>query len=681
MSALSCRAKPAASGRGRQALDAIGPRGRFVRLGAVTRLKRILTAARLRRVAAILASSAIIALAAGPAAASVAAPTGVEDFSFDSYDADYYLSRDAGNHATLKTVETFVAKFPSFDQNRGIIRMIPDDYNGVPLHTTVVSVTDAAGKAVHYASTDDGSSTQLALGTNDYVRGRQTYRITYTQQNVVRHFANTNDDELYWDTNGTGFSQPFGSVTARVHVDPSIASLLTGNQTCYRGAEGSTTKCDILRSPEATSPATPASQEAVFTAKTTSLGGNQTMTVAIGFASGSFVQVPADSSPGGGSSLSPPVPLWSTVIAIILVIAGGAIAVGSLVRRVFFGQRDAAGRGIIVPQYTVPKGIDLLEAASITKRMSTGLSAQLVSFAVRGNLRILDYKIEPDDGDFTLQYLGDAGVDASEQRLLVALFGAELTPGALRQLGVVDDAFARELAAIQGSVGEGIVSRGLRMKPSRKDGVTATKAVLAILAVDVVFAIVSSLLGAFSQVMIGAFFLVPVGFIAAASLLGRPPVLTDAGAEQRDYLLGMRDYLQLAEADRFRVLQSPEGADRVSVGAATGTAGTVAVDVGDKAEMVKLYEKLLPFAVLWGVEKEWSKELAVYYDAGVGSPDWYASNGAFNSLLFTAALVNLQSSVATTSTPAASSGGGSFGGGSFGGGFSGGGGGGGGGGR
>jgi hypothetical protein len=649
----------------------------------VTRLDRNPNgAARARRIVTVLAATALLLLLGAPSAATaaIAAPSGVENFSFDSYDADYYLSRDTANHATLKTVETFVAKFPNFDQNRGIIRVIPNDYNGVPLHTTVVSVTDGAGKAVKYAATDDGSSTQLALGTNDYVRGRQTYQITYMQQNVVRHFANTNDDEFYWDTNGTGFSQPFGSVTARVHVDPSIASLLTGNQSCYRGAEGSTAKCDILRSPEASSPAsTPASQEAVFTAKTTSLGGNQTMTVAIGFTSGSFVQVPADTSPNGGPSVSAPVPLWSTVIAIILVIVGGAVVVGSLVRRVFFGQRDAKGRGIIVPQYSVPKDLDLLEAASIAKRMSTGLSAQLVSFAVRGNLRILDYKIEPADGDFTLQYLGNAGVDASEQRLLVALFGAELTPGALRQLGVVDDAFARELAAIQGSVGEGIVSRGLRMKPSRKDGVAAMKAVLAILAVDVVFAIVSSLLGAFSQVMIGAFFLVPVGFVAAASLLGRPPVLTDAGAEQRDYLLGMRDYLQLAEADRFRVLQSPEGADRVSVGA-IGTVNAGAVNVGDKTEMVKLYEKLLPFAVLWGVEKEWSKELAVYYDAGVGSPDWYASNGAFNSLLFTAALVNLQSSVVTTSTPAASSGGGSFGGGSFGGGFSGGGGGGGGGG-
>ncbi len=152
----------------------------------------------------------------------------------------------------------------------------------------------------------------------------------------------------------------------------------------------------------------------------------------------------------------------------------------------------------------------------------------------------------------------------------------------------------------------------------------------------------------------------------------RPAVLTEAGAEQRDYLLGVRDYLQLAEADRFRMLQSPEGAERV--------------DVGDKVQIVKLYEKLLPFAVLWGIEREWSKELAVYYEAGVSSPDWYVSSSAFNSMLFAQTLAGLTSSVTTTATPTpvssswSGSGGGSFSGGSFGGGFSGGGGGGGGGG-
>jgi uncharacterized membrane protein YgcG len=191
-----------------------------------------------------------------------------------------------------------------------------------------------------------------------------------------------------------------------------------------------------------------------------------------------------------------------------------------------------------------------------------------------------------------------------------------------------------------------------------------------------VVAVAIAVLSAMGSVLSGWMFAaIPVAFVCvliAAGVVMRPAVLTDAGAEQRDYLLGVRDYLQLAEADRFRMLQSPEGAERV--------------DVGDKVQLVKLYEKLLPFAVLWGIEREWSKELAVYYEEGVASPDWYVSSSTFNSILFAQTLAGLNSSVTTTATPIpvssswSGSGGGSFSGGSFGGGFSGGGGGGGGGG-
>lgn len=587
------------------------------------------------------------------------------DFTFASYDADYYLSRNAEGHATLRTVETFVAQFPSFDQNRGIVRAIPDDYDGVPLHTTVVSVTDATGEPVHYDATDDGSFTELALGTDAFVHGRQTYVITYTQENVVRNFPDTGDDELYWDTNGTGFEQPFGTVSARVHIDPSITSFLTGNNACYRGAQGPTDTCDIAQDPDA--------DGTVFTAGAQNLAGGENLTVVIGFTSGTFVQVPAEEKPQQSSTgFGENVPVWSTVLAIVLAVLEALAIAFAIVYRAAFGPRDAKGRGIIVPQYTPPAGLNPMAAAALLGRGSRGLSAQLVSFAVRGNLRILDYPAEKAGGDYTIQFLNADGVDADERGLLDALFGPEPVAGALCALGVRNDALARKLAAIQSAQGPRLVAAGLRVKSSARGGVFVLLALVLLLVLAIGAAVLTGVSGTFSPWLFLALPIAFVGILIASGLAVRPPVLTDAGAEARDYLLGLRDYLQLAEADRFRMLQSPQGAERI--------------DVGNKAEMVKLYEKLLPFAVLWGIEKEWTKELAVYYDAGAQSPDWFVSSNGFNSLIFAAALSNLSSSVATTSTPTpttsswSGSGGGSFGGGSFGGGFSGGGGGGGGGG-
>lgn len=622
--------------------------------------------------------------------------SGVQDFTFTSYSADYYLARDAEGHSTLRTVETFVARFPSFDQNRGIIRAIPNDYDGVPLHTTVTSVTDAWGAPVHFEATDSGGFTELALGTDDYVHGTQSYVITYTQQNVVRSFADTGDDELYWDTNGTGFAQPFGSVTARVHVDPAVAQFLTGNTACYRGAQGSTDTCAI--SPAADDPAAPGGK--LFTARTDGIGANENLTVAIGFTAGTFVQVPADYTPpddgyqGGGNPFGGSAPFgldqtpwWSNLLAFLLLGLSGLGAVFAIVQRVFLGKRDAKGRGIIVPQYSAPKDLTLLEAANLIGKTENGLSAQLVSFAVRGKIHILDYPVTSAGNDYTLQLVsadassadasgadasGADGLDPTEQRLLGMLFGATLEPGATREVGVQNDALARQLGTLKASVAESMIARGLKAKAPVKGGVFTLLGLVLLFVGSVFVAVLSAIGGALSGWMFAA---VPVAFVCvlvAAGLTIRPAVLTDAGAERRDYLLGVRDYLRLAEADRFRMLQSPEGADRV--------------DVGDKVQLVKLYEKLLPFAVLWGIEREWSKELAVYYEAGVPSPDWYVSSNAFSSVLFAQTLARLTSSVTTTATPVpvssswSGSGGGSFSGGSFGGGFSGGGGGGGGGG-
>src|SRR5690606_8229097 len=68
----------------------------------------------------------------------------------------------------------------------------------------------------------------------------------------------------------------------------------------------------------------------------------------------------------------------------------------------------------------------------------------------------------------------------------------------------------------------------------------------------------------------------------------RHTVLTPAGAERYEHLLGVKDFIRVAEADRLRMLQSYQGAERRSDGT---------IDV------VHLYEKLLPYAMLLGQEK------------------------------------------------------------------------------
>jgi uncharacterized membrane protein YgcG len=150
--------------------------------------------------------------------------------------------------------------------------------------------------------------------------------------------------------------------------------------------------------------------------------------------------------------------------------------------------------------------------------------------------------------------------------------------------------------------------------------------------------------------------------VGALIMLGARRPLTKEGALAVEHLEGLREYIRLAEADRLQMLQSVTGADRVAT---------------DAGSVIKIYEKLLPYAVLFGLEKEWAKELGKYYDET--PPDWYQGNvAAFNVAAFTTGIASLSSSVSASYSGASSSSssGGSGGGGSSGGGGGGGGGGG-----
>ena len=585
--------------------------------------------------------------------APLTASADTSDFEFASLDADYTLSQDAHGVATLQTVETFVADFPSTDQNRGIVREIPRYHLGADTQPTVQSVTDEHGTPVPFDASENGDDLELALGTDEFVHGATTYVISYTQRYVVGHYEDTDDDEFYWDVNGTGWQQPFGRITATVHVAPSIAADLTGHTACYQGAFQSTARCTLSTAEDGDGQS--------FTVTEKNVAAKHNVTVVIGFTSGAFVQGEVTQT----SAL--PTPAWVTITAGVLVVVAVLLLVLAIVVRI--RRRLAAPRaGFIVPQYSVPDGLEVMVAANLVDRPATAVPAALVSLAVRGKLRILDYPVTQSGADYTLQYLDDEGLDPLETRLMHALFGTSFEKGEVKELSPHDAALGRAVAAIATDATTEVVSSGL----AERRGTGCLLPALGALPVAGSFLLVfvGSAVGGFPGLAFAAAFVTVALLIATAivSFTGRR-VRTVEGQRLHDYLEGMKLYLTVAEKERMRVLQSPQGAERI--------------DVGDTHAIIKLYEKLLPFAVIWGVEDQWSKELEIKSAQVQQNPDWFVSQSAFNALAFTSTLHGV-SSAATYVPSSAGTGSGSsfpsFGGGSMGGGFSGGGGGGGGGG-
>jgi uncharacterized membrane protein YgcG len=642
-----------------------------------------------RSALAVLASSFVVAVLAAAPTAAAAAPVAaapvasvpeqaavasvsalaaeVDDFTFASFDAVYELSRDDGGHSVLDTTETLVAVFPEIDQNRGIRRAIPLDYDGHPTDIRVESVTDAAGvpRPFEVEADEAGQFLLVTVRADDFVHGEQTYVIRYRQQNVTHVPDDADIDEFYWDVNGTGWAQPFGRVAAELRMSEDVAVGYTGDVACYRGWTGSTTPCESLVTTDSSPPA--------ISAGATALGPHENLTIAAAFMPGTFE--PRDES-------------FGTSGFAIAGAVGAAVAVGAMITAIVLRVarwRNHPGRGTIIAQYEPPEGISAMAAADLVGQPGKGVTATILERAVAGELRV----VERGRKRYAVEFVGGDYGDRDAQSVVKALYHGAPVPGAVRELKSRDVTLGRRLLSLRQSVAKRVVQSGLRHRPD-----LVARSLLA----------VGSIMGAVASTWFGilalddrmgglwpAILFVAADLAAVVTLVTVAEVrpLTAAGRAVRDHLEGLRLYIRLAEADRLRVLQSPSGALRVerpaaasvAVGTDPSMASSPATDAArslDPTIVLKLNERLLPYAVLFGQEREWSRELASLYERQGESPSWYSGRDGFNAGLFAASVSSFSSASSTSwsGSSSSSSSSGSGGGGSSGGGGGGGGGGG-----
>ena len=103
------------------------------------------------------------------------------------------MGRDEEKHSTVEGAWTITADFPS-NQNHGLALKFVKTYEGHSTDFRLQSVTDGAGKKLNY----EWYSDELRIGDKDeYVSGRQTYVIKYTQRDATKHYQDTGRDEFY----------------------------------------------------------------------------------------------------------------------------------------------------------------------------------------------------------------------------------------------------------------------------------------------------------------------------------------------------------------------------------------------------------------------------------------------------------------------------------------------------
>ena len=585
------------------------------------------------------AAAAALVLVCGLGAAPAAADDdngSLDDFTFASLDADYTLSRADDGSSRLRVVETFVAEFPDADQNRGMRRAIPDSYNGQPLHPELVSVTDGDGTPRPVETDSDDGAFTMTSADDDFVHGTQVYMFTYDLQNVTWRFGDTDADEFYWDVNGVDWPQRFGEITATLHIDPEIAGAVTGDAACYVGAQDEGRTCDVVldRNPA----------DAFATATASDIAPYETVTIAVGFERDTFELYDT------GYFASP----WGWWQAMSFLLAVMALGWGVFVR--LRALRDAPGRSVIIAEYDPPRGVDALTGAVLLGRTSKAIPAEVLEQAVVGSIRIEEGEASRWSGPKLRAVLLDRSrADGDGAQLLDGLFGPEAARGASFEFGSTDRRFSSTAQKLLAWAATHLTEAGFyRTVPV---GTRLLPALLLCVGVAGSFAFgVAALVGFVAPALPITLLVLGILLAVAFGIVVSHRPLSAHGAEVRDHLEGLREFIAWAEADRIRMLQSPRGAERSPV------------DTGDASQMLRIYEPLLPYAVVFGQEKEWAARLAEFYGDGV-APGWYAGTSSFSAAAFASGISTLSASaMSSSSTSGGSTGGGSAGGGGGGGG-------------
>lgn len=517
-----------------------------------------------------------------------AAEADVDDFSYSSWDAEYDVSLDDEGRATAHVTETLVADFPEADQNKGIVRGYPQRYEGAGLDIRIESVTDAEGRDVPYETDTEDGLFLVLTGDDSFVHGRTTYVIDYTMRDFMITGSESQNDEFHWDLLPLDGTQAIDRFRADISFSPELTAALTGDTACYQGAEGSTRRCEI---------AGPRIEDgrSVFSVESGRREAGDGVTAAVGFAAGTVAQPPARS----------PDPLADFGAA---ALGGSAVAVaaGAWAAVAGFVRRRRRATGVIIAQYDVPGDIPPLLAAPLLARPEDAIPAQFVHLAVGGALRI-EETAEADDSEPSLRLLDRSAVGSPlDTETLDALFPADEE---VRSIPESSEQFSAEMAQLRARGREEASARGWLTRERSRGAMWFAGASVALLLAAVVFVVHSAALDRDALPLGIIVTIVAAGLVLTTLLVAfsRHEVLTPEGAAQHEYLQGVREFIRVAEADRLRMLQSRTGAERRRDG---------------EVDVVVLYERLLPYAMLFGEESSWSEVLDTAYASADRSPDW-----------------------------------------------------------
>ncbi|MDP9146275.1 MAG: DUF2207 domain-containing protein [Acidobacteriota bacterium] len=557
-----------------------------------------------------------------------AAPANAKELRVQNFDSRIIVTRDGVIDVTEKIEVHFIGS-----PWHGLYRSIPIEYKtpqdlNYTLFLNIKQVTDGNGRKLKFDSSRVRHYRKLKIYIPNADDSVQTVSIEYTISDAIKYFED--HDELYWNVTGDEWDVPIESAHASILL-PSEATHIRA--TPFTGVYGS-------RAKDADVEIVGNGVEAHTNSPLPYHGG---LTIAVAFDKGAVHEPSALAI--FGRQLRSNWPLLAPVFVFLLM---------------FYlwwtRGRDPRLRPIAA-QYEPPQGLTPGEAGTLVDNAANmrDITASIVDLAVRGYIIIEEHRkdrmlglFHEKDYNFILQKdrAQWSTLKTHEQVLLSGIFSLG-TVGETVSMDSLQNQFYKNLPDLKSGIFDSLVGQGFYAHRPDKVRSTYIGGGIAVGALMIWGggAVAASLGMASSPFVVG-------GIISAVLICAFGwfmPAHTEQGTRTLEGVLGFEDFLNHVESDRFnRTMKTPQ-----------------------------MFEKFLPFAMAFGVEKNWSK---AFDGIMTQPPNWYRGGYGpnFYPMNFTSDLNAMSSRAGNVmaSAPRSSGGSGFGGGGSSGGGFGGGGGGG-----
>lgn len=527
------------------------------------------------------------------------------NFTTESFNTDIQIRSDGSMRVTESITVDFTVP------QRGLIRKLPAVTQGARkrrlTNYTVESVQANygpgwVGEAVKQMA--DGGDVSFRIGKSNVTHsGRVEYRLTYYVTGAATPFNDAQGvrTEFLWNLLPTNWPTTIPSSKVSIAFPAPTESSATAR--FVFGRRSDKTKTDL----SATNPSVQTEDVKAnltsdrFTAELlTPVNPGQSLTVLLVIPGKSVVAPAPIIEDIPESRLQKIVRNWSWL-------GFGFPFLGLFVwRRV----RDAKSPkvGPMVVQFDAPEGIGPMECGRLIDGVldTRDLVAGMISLAQKGMA-----KITPMGGKFDgfrLELFWDrvpkTPLTPFERTLLDRLseYGTTIEPNTLK------GSFGQTMAKLKVQLDAHLVASGAVVSGSNNAGCGA----LVLWVVVGLIGVMAANRAAMGSAVIGGFITLFIGAVRSVSASH----LTQSGTDTQRHLEGLREFIRRANEDELRAMSDREPAQA-------------------------LYERLLPFAISFGMLKEWSKAFA---GMELSPPEWYDdpyhSSGLWTSYYMTDLLFN-----------------------------------------